>query len=593
MTEPQITAPPPGTATAVVGLGSIGEALVRLLRDAGHAVVAVDTDLDALTRVAGRLKAATAEAPDRHGTGSRPGGPEVVLTADPTALRAAGRVVEAVPDDPAAKTGVLRTITSVCPPGTPIVTTTSTLSVTRLAIATGRPADVAGLRLFTPPGPGGPAEPVRTALTSAEAAAAVDELVASAGLTPVAVGARPAADATALVLAFLNRAVILLDEGYATRHDIDTAMRLGCGLPAGPLEMLDRMGLDTVHARLTGLWRRTGDTAFEPAPLLSRMVATGRFGRKTGGGFHAYDETGSALAAPADGPQDTPAATVRRVGVLGSGAMARGIAEVTATAGYPTVLVARDADRAGQALESVGDSLTRGVRRGRITPRAKATALGLLAGADDMAALADCDLVIEAVAEDLGVKRAQFARLGEVCAPGTVLATTTSSLSVAACAEASGRPGDVVGLHFFNPAPVMKLIELAHTDTVDRGVLATARAFCATLGRTTVRCPDRSGFVVNSLLFPYLGAALALLERQDVDPAETDEAVRQGFGFPMGPFALLDTIGLDVSLAIQHRLHERFRTPEYVPAPVLEELVAAGLLGRKNGRGLRTGDARR
>ncbi|MFF0885081.1 3-hydroxyacyl-CoA dehydrogenase family protein [Streptomyces sp. NPDC003456] len=595
MTEPQITAPPPGTVTAVVGLGSLGEALVHLLHRAGHTVVAVDTDLDALTRVAGRLKAATATAgtPHPRGTGSRPGGPEVVLTADHTALRAAGVVVEAVPDDQAAKTRVLRTITSVCPPGTPIVTTTSTLSVTRLAIAAGRPADVAGLRLFTPPGPGGPAEPVRTALTSAEAAAAVDELVASTGLTPVAVGARPADDATALVLAFLNRAVILLDEGYATRHDIDTAMRLGCGLPAGPLETLDRMGLDTVHAQLTGLWRRTGDTAFEPAPLLSRMVATGRLGRKTGEGFYAYDETGSALAAPADGPHDTPAATVRRVGVLGSGAMARGIAEVTATAGYPTVLVARDADRAGQALESVGDSLTRGVRRGRITPLAKATALGLLAGAGDMAALADCDLVIEAVAEDLSVKRAQFAGLGAVCAPGTVLATTTSSLSVAACAEASGRPADVVGLHFFNPAPVMRLVELAHTDTVDPGVLATARAFCGTLGKTAVQCPDRSGFIVNSLLFPYLGAALALLERHDVDPARTDEAIRQGFGFPMGPFALLDTIGLDVSLAIQHRLYERFRTPEYVPAPVLEELVAAGLLGRKNGRGLLTRDARR
>lgn len=595
MTERQTTPPPPGTVTAVVGLGSTGEALVRLLHGAGHCVVAVDTDLDVLARAAGRLKAATAaaEAPNPHVTGDRPGHPEVTFTADHTALSAAGLVIEAVPDDLAAKTGVLRTVISVCPPGTPIVTTTSTLSVTRLAIATGRPADVAGLRLFTPPAPGGPAVPVRTALTAAETATALEELVASAGLTPVAVGARPAADATSLVLAFLNRAVVLLDEGYATQRDIDTAMRLGCGLPAGPLETLDRMGLDTVHTRLTDLWRRTGDTAFEPAPLLSRMVAAGRLGRKTADGFYAYDETGTVLAAPADGADGTSAAAVRRVGVLGSGAMARGIAEVTATAGYPTVLVARSADKAGQALESVEGSLTRGVRRGKVTPGAMAAALELLAAGDDMAALADCDLVIEAVAEDVDVKRAQFAQLGEICAPGTVLATTTSSLSVAACAEASGRPADVVGIHFFNPAPVMKLIELVHTDTVDQGVLATARAFCRTLGKTAVQCPDRTGFLVNSLLFPYLGAALALLERHDVDLEETDEAVRHGFGFPMGPFALLDTIGLDVSLAIQHRLYERFRTPEYVPAPALEELVAAGLLGRKNERGLRTAAARR
>ncbi|WP_235024060.1 3-hydroxyacyl-CoA dehydrogenase family protein [Streptomyces sp. WAC05374] len=584
MTKRQNTAP----VTAVVGLGSIGEALLHLLHGAGHTVVAVDTDLDVLARVAGRLKATTAAA------GATRSADDVTFTADHQALAGAGLVVEAVPDDPAVKADVLRAITSVCAPGTPVVTTTAALSVARLAVATGRPADVAGLRLFTPPAPGGPAEPVRTALTSAETAAALDALVTGAGLTPVTVGARPAADATALVLAFLNRAVVLLDEGYATKHAIDTAMRLGCGLPAGPLETLDRMGLDTVHARLTELWRRTGDTAYEPAPLLSRMVATGRLGRKTGDGFHSWDETGALLPGGPAGDRDEPAARpVRRVGVIGSGAMARGIAEVTATAGYPTVLVARSADKADQALQSIAGSLTRGVRRGKVTAQAKAAALDLLTGAHDTAAAADCDLVIEAVAEDLGVKRARFAELGEVCAPGTVLATTTSSLSVAACAEASGRPADVVGLHFFNPAPVMRLIELVHTGTVAPGVLATARAFCGTLGKTAVPCPDRTGFIVNSLLFPYLGAALALLERHDVDIEETDDAVRHGFGFPMGPFALLDTIGLDVSLAIQQRLYERFATPEYVPAPALRELVAAGLLGRKNGRGLRTADARR
>ncbi|MFJ9648683.1 3-hydroxyacyl-CoA dehydrogenase family protein [Streptomyces sp. NPDC004244] len=588
MTERQNTAP----VTAVVGLGSIGEALLHLLHQAGHTLVAVDTDLDVLARVAGRLKAVTAAAEEAGAeAGDRP---DVTFTADHTALRTADLVVEAVPDDPAVKAAVLGTITSVCPPGTPVVTTTATLSVARLAIATGRPADVAGLRLFTPTAPGAPAEPVRTALTSPEAADALDRLMTSAGLTPVTIGARPAADATDLVLAFLNRAVALLDEGYATHHAIDTAMRLGCGLPAGPLETLDRMGLDTVHAQLTDRWRRTGDTAFAPAPRLSRMVASGRLGRKTGDGFYAYDETGAVLSdGPAHGGGEPAGRAVRRVGVLGSGAMARGIAEVTATAGYPTVLVARSAAKADQALESIAGSLTRGVRRGKVSAQAKAAALELLTGADGMAALADCDLVIEAVAEDPDVKRERFEALGEVCAPGTVLATTTSSLSVAACARASGRPADVVGVHFFNPAPVMKLIELVHTGTVDPGVLATARAFCRTLRKTAVECPDRTGFIVNSLLFPYLGAALALLERHDVDIEKTDDAIRRGFGFPMGPFELLDTIGLDVSLAIQHRLYERFGTPEYVPAPALEELVAAGLLGRKNGRGLRTADARR
>ncbi|MFJ1930969.1 MULTISPECIES: 3-hydroxyacyl-CoA dehydrogenase family protein [unclassified Streptomyces] len=582
MTARQTTTP----VTGIVGLGSTGEALLRLLHRAGHTVVAVDSDLDVLARTAGRLKAALAaeDGPQR---------PDVTFTADHGALRAAGLVIEAVPDDPAVKNDVLGRIVAACPPGTPVVTTTASLSVARLAVATGRPEDIAGLRLFTPPLAGGPAEPVRTALTSPDTAAAVDALVAAAGLSPVEVGARPAADATALVLGFLNRAVILFDEGYATQHDIDTAMRLGCGLPAGPLETLDHIGLGTAHTALTELWRRTGDHAFEPAPLLSRMVAAGRLGRTSGDGFYTYDETGTVTGRAADGPGDTGAASVRRVGVLGSGAMARGIAEVTAGAGYPTVLVARSAEKAELALKAVDESFTRGIRRGRVTVQTKASAQELLTGAHDMTALADCDLVIEAVAEDVHVKRAMFAALGEVCAPGTVLATTTSSLSVADCADAAGRPADVVGIHFFNPAPVMKLVELAHTETVDRKVLATARAFCRTLGKTTVACPDRTGFIVNSLLFPYLGAALALLERHDVDIEETDHAIRSGFGYPMGPFALLDTIGLDVSLAIQNRLYESFKTPEHEPAAVLEELVAAGLLGRKNGRGLLTSVPRR
>ncbi|MGW4925372.1 3-hydroxyacyl-CoA dehydrogenase family protein [Streptomyces parvulus] len=570
-----------GAPIGVVGLGSVGEALLLLLHAAGHAVVGVDTDPDVLARVATRAK----------GTPAPDGTPEPVLTDDAARLRGVRLAVEAVPEDGAVKTGVLRRVTEVCPPGTPLLTTAAGLSVARLAIACGRPADVAGLRLFTPPAPGGPAEAVPTSLTSEETTAAARGLVASAGLTEVEVGAGPAADARALVLGLLNRAVALCAEGYASHEDVDTAMRLGCGLPAGPLQTLDRIGLDTAHAALTRLWRRTGDTAFEPAPLLGRMIGDGRLGRKSGGGFYGYDETGAPVRERGDAPDETGARTVRRVGVLGSGAMARGIAEVTVLAGHPTVLVARGAAKADAALASVADSLTRGVRRGRVTPAERQAALDRLDGAIGLDAFAGCDLVIEAVAEDPDVKREMFAALGEACDPGTVLSTTTSSLSVAACAEASGRPADVVGLHFFNPAPVMRLVELAHAPGTDPGVLATARAFCAGLGKTVVECPDRTGFIVNSLLFPYLGAALALLDRPGADDRvveRTDAAVERGFGYPMGPFALLDTIGLDVSLAIQHRLFDHFETPDYEPSDALAELVSAGLLGRKNRRGLRT-----
>ncbi|WP_327364765.1 3-hydroxyacyl-CoA dehydrogenase family protein [Streptomyces sp. NBC_01296] len=592
-TEHTETAPTTVGTLGIVGLGTVGEALLHLAHDAGLEVIAVDTDLDALDRAACRLKAAAqARAHDR---GEGQGGPQraaVTLTGDPAALSGAQLVIEAVTEDADVKTAVLREITARCAPDVPVLTTTTTLSVPRLAIASGRPESLAGLRFLAPPAPGGPVAPVRPPLASPGTAAALYALVAALGLRPVAIAARPAADADDLVLAYLNRAAILCDEGYASAGDIDTAMRLGCGLPRGPLETLDLMGIDSVHSALLSRWRRTGDCAFEPSPLLSRMVTAGLLGRKNGEGFARYDEQG-AVVAPAgrDAGAGTPR-PVTRVGVVGSGAMACGIAEVVAVAGLPTVLVARGAEQAARALANVGDSLTRRVRRGRITPAEREAALGRLETSVDLAVLGGCEVVVEAIVEDLDAKQALFGRLGEVCAPGTVLATSTSSLSVAACARAAGRPADVIGLHFFNPAPVMRLVELVHTPEAHEDVLATARQLCRDLGKTAVECPDRTGFIVNRLLFPYLGDALALLEDADTDIAATDAAVEQGHGYPMGPFALLDTIGLDVSLAIQERLFDDFRLPELTPSTALAELVAAGALGRKNKRGFRTHERR-
>ncbi|NEC87425.1 3-hydroxyacyl-CoA dehydrogenase family protein [Streptomyces sp. SID12501] len=567
--------------TGIVGLGTVGEAFLYLARRAGHRIVAVDSDLDVLARVGNRLKALAKDTEE----------PPVVLTDDVAALADATMVIEAVSDDLAVKTDVLRRIGEVSQ--APVLTTTSTLSVPHLAIASGRPETVSGLRFLVPPGPAGTVEPVPTALTSPSTTNAVDALIAELGLTRVEIGAGPAADATALVLAYLNRSVAFLDAGHSTRDDIDTAMRLGCGLPTGPLQLLDIIGLDTAHATLTRLRQQTGDASFAPAPLLTRLVDAGRSGRKAGEGFYAYDNEGRHIT---DEPVDrstTVRRPVRTVAVLGSGVMARGIAEVTATAGHPTVLVARSREKAEAALAAIAESLTHSVRRGRITAQQKAAALPLLTPAADLEAVADRDLVIEAVAEDLDVKRPLFSRLGTVAKPEAILATTTSSLSVTACAKASGRPADVVGMHFFNPAPALRLVELVRTDETSDDAFTGARAFATVLGKTPVTCPDRAGFIVNCLLFPYLGAAVDLLQRPGTDIRATDTAIQDGYGYPMGPFALLDTIGLDVSLTIQHRLYDQLADPEHKPALLLEGLVAAGALGRKNRKGFRTADRRR
>ncbi|WP_406730163.1 3-hydroxyacyl-CoA dehydrogenase family protein [Streptomyces sp. NBC_01794] len=570
----------PRPVTGIVGLGTVGEAFLRLAIRAGHRIVAVDTDLDVLVRVGNHLKTLAEDAVE----------PPVVLTDDMAELADATVVIEAVSDDLAVKTDVLRRIGEVS--GAPVLTTTSALSIPQLAIVSGRPESVSGLRFLVPPGPGGAVEPAPTTLTSPSTVDVADALIAELGLTRVEIGAGPAEDATALVMAYLNQSVAFLDAGHSTRDDIDTAMRLGCGLPTGPLQLLDTLGLDTAHATLTALHERTGDASFAPAPLLTRLVESGRLGRKTAAGLYTYDGEGGTSRDTPVGHTAPVGRPVHTVAVLGSGVMARGIAEVTATAGHPTVLVARSPEKAEIALAAISDSLTRAVRRGRMTPGQKAAALPLLSSATDLEAAADCDLIVEAVAEDLDVKRQLFTRLGASAKPEAILATTTSSLSVTACAEAAGRPADVVGMHFFNPAPVMRLVELVRADGTCDEALAGARAFATGLGKTTVACPDRAGFIVNCLLFPYLVAAVDLLQRPGTDIEAIDTAVQNGYGYPMGPFALLDTIGLDVSLAIQHRLYDQLDRPEQKPAALLENFVADGALGRKNQRGFRTAGQR-
>src|SRR2546423_1616036 len=565
--------------TGIVGLGTVGEALLLLLHKAGHDLVAVDHDPDALARAARRIAAAA---------GGPPPADVISFSAEPAALSRAALVVEATPEDRDAKVDVLRRIGGVCPAGTPVATTATALSVADLAIASGRPGQTLGLLFHTPPVLGGTVTIVPTAMSASTAVEAVRDLVCAAGLEPVAVGLPALRDARALVLGYLNRCAALLDTGFATATEIDTALRLGCGLPYGPFEFLDRMGLDTAFAELAALRRASGDDRYEPASLLGRMAAAGTLGRKTGQGFHRYDDTGQLRGDTGQVPAAGQVKPVTRVGVVGSGTMAGGIAETSAVAGYQTVLVARNGQKAARAVAGIGDSLTRGGRRGRIAAADRGAALARLQGADSAASLADCDLVIEAVVEDLEAKRAVFAELGDRCKPGTVLATTTSSLSVAACAEACAREADVLGMHFFNPAPMMRLVEMACTDQTSENALATARAFCASLGKTVVVCRDEAGFIVNRLLFPYLAAAVTLLGRRpDADIEETDAAVERAFGYPMGPFTLLDTIGLDVSLAIQQQLFDRFRDPAYEPAAPLRQLVAAGFLRRQTGLGFR------
>jgi 3-hydroxybutyryl-CoA dehydrogenase len=384
----------------------------------------------------------------------------------------------------------------------------------------------------------------------------------------------------------------MYEQRYATREDLDAAMRYGCGYPMGPLQLLDLIGLDTAYEILDSMYHQSRNRLHAPAPLLKQMITAGLLGRKTGRGFYTYDAPDSPVVVPdvhTPTGQDTAFSgrDVHRVGVIGTGTMATGIAEVFAKNGFDVVLRARDPDKATGAIGKVRKSLDRAVAKGRLTAADRDAVLGRITPAVEFVALADCDLVVEAVAEDLAVKTVVFGALDEVCKPGAVLATTTSSLPVISCAAATSRPEDVVGLHFFNPAPVMKLVEVVATISTSPSAVATAHAICQRVGKHPVHCADRAGFIVNALLFPYLNDAVKMLEGHYAEADDIDTAMKVGCGLPMGPFALLDVVGLDVSLAIERTLYNEFREAGFAPAPLLEHLVTAGRLGRKTGKGFR------
>ncbi|KOG48127.1 3-hydroxyacyl-CoA dehydrogenase family protein [Streptomyces decoyicus] len=591
------TAPSPLSLStvAVVGLGTMGTGIAEVLARAGREVIGIDTDEAAARHAVTTLEAATARAVQRERITERERQDILARFRTFTDLQAAADadlVIEVVPEDYELKRQVFAGLDAVVRPDTILATGTNALSVTRLAADSQRPERVLGVHFFNPAPAMKLVEVVSSVLTAPAAVAAVTDLAHALGKDPIAVGDRPGFVADGLLFGYLNQAAAMYESKYATREDIDAAMRLGCGLPMGPLALLDLIGVDTARTVLEAMYAESQDRLHAPAPILGQLAEAGLTGRKAGRGFYTYDAPGSGTAVP---DAESPAAadelaggrTVTGVGVAGSGTMASGIAEVFAKAGFKVVLAARSLEKAEKAKARIAKSLGRSVDKGRMSAEARDTALAAITPAGSLDAFADVDLAVEAVAEDLAVKQELFTTLDKVCKPGAVLATTTSSLPVVACARATSRPEDVIGMHFFNPAPAMKLVEVVRTVLTADDVHATVRAVCAKVRKHPVDCGDRAGFIVNALLFPYLNNAIKMVEEHYATLDDIDAAMKLGGGYPMGPFELLDVVGLDVSLAIEKVLHAEFRDPGLAPAPLLEHLVAAGCLGRKTGRGFR------
>ncbi len=277
--------------------------------------------------------------------------------------------------------------------------------------------------------------------------------------------------------------------------------------------------------------------------------------------------------------------SITRVGIVGSGIMGSGIAEVAAATGHEVVLRSRSQAAADAMVASLGTALAKQVEKGKRTDVEAAEIAGRVRATTHLGELVDVDLVIESVVEDLAVKKDLFAELDSICKPETILATNTSTLPVVEMAMATGRPDLVCGIHFFNPAPAMALVEVVRPITASDATVAAAVEFASRCGKDPVEVKDQAGFIVNALLFPYLYNAVRLLEQGVATREGIDAAMKGGCGFPMGPFALLDLVGLDTSLAILDALYEEYRDANYAAVPLLRRLVTSGQLGRKTKKG--------
>jgi 3-hydroxybutyryl-CoA dehydrogenase len=280
--------------------------------------------------------------------------------------------------------------------------------------------------------------------------------------------------------------------------------------------------------------------------------------------------------------------TIKTVGVIGCGLMGSGIAQVSAQAGYRTTVVEADQTLLDKGLGSIRRSLDALVAKAKLDERDKSATLDRLRGATSLSALGDVDLVIEAITENQALKNDTFARLDAVCAPRALLASNTSSCNLTAMAAATRRPGQVLGLHFFNPVPLMKLVEVIETIVTDEKSVLAAAEWVRALGKAPVRTKDSTGFIVNRLLVPYLLDAVRAYESGLATIEDIDQAMKLGCGYPMGPFTLLDLVGLDTALYVAEVMFEEFREPRYAPPPLLKRMVLAGYLGRKSGRGFYT-----
>jgi 3-hydroxybutyryl-CoA dehydrogenase len=517
----------------VVGLGTMGAGIVEVFARAGLDVVAIEIDEALLSAGRSRVEGSLGRAVDRGRLSEADRDAHLArvrFSTDRSELAAADLVIEAVPERLEIKAALFTDLDAICPAPTILATNTSSLPVTKIAAATGRPGRVIGMHLFNPAPVMRLVEVVHTVLTDVDVVDAVRELATTCGKTPVVVGDRAGFVANALLFGYLNDAARAAETGQAAVADIDAAIVASCGLPMGPLTLLDLIGLDVSLDVLETMFEETRDQRYAPAPLLRRMVMAGQLGRKSGQGYYRYDVTPAEPSLPAPAfATGLPRATARVVAVVGS---------------VKSPLVAALGDLSVVPIEDVGDA----------------------------------DVVVVDGGTRSGTAELA-ARVGRLAKPGAVIAVAAiDEAPVGIAAASAGRVADTVGLHV-PLAPRDGAVEVVATLHSSKEAVATAAAVVAAAGRTAVPCRDRPGLLVESVVLPHLGDAVRMVDDGYATTADVDAAMTLGCGYPAGPFAMLDAVGADhLRSALLHLAAATHRS-SLAPAPLLDELAAFGTYG--------------
>ena len=384
-----------------------------------------------------------------------------------------------------------------------------------------------------------------------------------------------------LIYPFWVNSIMLYENGISTFEDIDKVCKFGFGHPKGPFQMMDEIGLDAVCQGLRSFYDSTGDKRFKVPDALRRMVKEGILGKKAGKGFYNYVQESPVCAKTETLQKELSFINVKRVGVIGFGTMGRGIVQVIAEHGFEVIVKEVKQDLITKGICFIEKMLDRGVEKGNITVKNKKNIIGKVRGTMKLEDLKESDIIIEAAFEKMDLKKDIFTEIDMIVKPEAILVTNTSCLSVSEIAAATKRPDRFCGLHFFNPVPLMKLVEVIRATKTSEEVFKKAFDFGIILGKEPVKCNDSPGFIANRLLCPYLFHAIEEYDKGLTTKEDIDNLIKLETGFPMGPLELIDLIGLDVCLDIGEAMFRKIADPDLNPPSLLREMVKKKYLGKK------------